>query len=53
MLLAIALILGILWFFGFVIFHVTAAGIHFLLVLGVIALVVHLVRGGSSRPLVP
>jgi hypothetical protein len=35
------------WIFGFVVFHVASAGMHILLVLAVVALVVHLVRGGT------
>jgi hypothetical protein len=35
------------WIFGFVVFHVAAAAIHILLILAVIALIIHFVRGGT------
>jgi hypothetical protein len=44
----IALILIVLWLLGFVAFHVSAALIHILLVVGLILLVLHFVRGGAS-----
>jgi Family of unknown function (DUF5670) len=40
----IAAILIILWLLGFFAFHVTAAFIHVVLVLGLILLVLHFVR---------
>jgi uncharacterized protein DUF5670 len=40
-------VLLLAWIFGFVVFHVTGAALHLLLVLAVISLVVHLVRGGT------
>jgi len=45
MLLTIAIILLILWALGFFAFHTAGALIHILLVIGVIVLIVHLVRG--------
>jgi hypothetical protein len=48
MLLAIAILLAIGWIFGFVVFHVASAGIHVLLILGVIALIAHFLRGTTS-----
>jgi uncharacterized membrane protein (DUF485 family) len=45
MLLTIAIIILILWALGFLAFHVTSSLIHLLLVIGVIVLVVHFVRG--------
>ena len=44
----IAIISGIAWFFGFLVFHTTWAGLHVLLVLalvsGVAALIMRMVR---------
>jgi uncharacterized protein DUF5670 len=45
MLLTIAIIILILWALGFLAFHVTSAFIHILLVIGIIVLIVHFVRG--------
>jgi len=35
---------------GFVVFHVSTAAIHVLLVLAVVGLIAHLVRGRSATP---
>jgi len=48
MLLTIGIVLMIAWFLGFVVFHVSAAAIHLLVMLALIAVVVHLVRGRRS-----
>jgi len=48
MLLTAAIILAVLWALGFLAFHVAGGLIHLLLVLAVIALVVHLVRGRGA-----
>jgi hypothetical protein len=45
MLAAIAGVLLVLWLLGFVAFHVTAGAIHILLILALISLVMHFVRG--------
>jgi hypothetical protein len=45
MLLTIAAILVILWLLGFVAFHVAGGLIHILLIIAVIAIIVHFVRG--------
>jgi hypothetical protein len=45
MLLALALILGLAWILGFGVFHVASAAIHVLVVLAIVSLVLHLVRG--------
>lgn len=45
MLLTIAIIILILWALGFLAFHVTSWFIHILLIIGVIVLVLHFVRG--------
>lgn len=47
MLLTIAIVLFVLWALGFLAFHVTFAAIHLLLVIGVIALIVHFIRGSA------
>ncbi|HXT72437.1 MAG: lmo0937 family membrane protein [Candidatus Acidiferrales bacterium] len=48
MLAALAVILIILWLLGFFAFHVTTAFIHLVLVIGLILLVLHFVRGRSA-----
>jgi hypothetical protein len=48
MLLLLAIILGIAWIFGFAVYHVASGAIHILLLLAVIALIVHFVRGARS-----
>jgi Family of unknown function (DUF5670) len=45
MLAAIAGVLLVLWLLGFLAFHVSSGFIHILLILAVISLVMHLVRG--------
>jgi len=50
MLLLLAVILGVAWLMGFVVFHVSTAAIHVLLVLAVVGLIAHLVRGRSATP---
>jgi hypothetical protein len=45
MLLALAILLGLAWILGFGVFHVASAAIHVLVVLAIISLVVHLIRG--------
>jgi hypothetical protein len=44
----IAAVLIVLWLLGFFAFHVTTALIHVLLVLGLILLVVHFMRGSTA-----
>ncbi|WP_114228314.1 MULTISPECIES: lmo0937 family membrane protein [Sphingomonas] len=48
MLAIIAAILIILWLAGFLVFHVTSGLIHILLIVGIIVLVLHFVRGRSA-----
>ncbi len=45
MLLLLAIILGLAWFAGFGVFHVASAAIHILVVLAIVSLVMHIVRG--------
>ena len=40
-------VLLLAWIFGFAVFHVAGAAMHILLVLAVISLIVHFVRGGT------
>jgi hypothetical protein len=49
MLLLLAVILGIAWILGFGVYHVTSAAIHILLIVALVALVLHFVRGVSTR----
>jgi hypothetical protein len=44
----IALVLIVLWLLGFLAFHVSAGLIHILLVVGLVLLVLHFVRGSTS-----
>ena len=43
--LAVAILLFVLWALGFLAFKVTVGAIHLLLVLAVVALIAHFVRG--------
>ena len=45
MLLTIAAILVILWLLGFLAFHVAGGLIHILLVIAVIVVIIHFIRG--------
>ena len=47
MLMAVFAVLLIMWFLGFTVFHVASGLIHLLLILAVISLVMHFVRGRS------
>jgi len=46
MLLVLALVLLVLWFLGFLAFHVTSAAIHIILGLAIVIFIWHLVSGG-------
>jgi predicted metal-binding membrane protein len=46
MLLTLAIILFVCWALGFLVFHLTVGLIHLVLVIAVIALIAHFVRGG-------
>jgi hypothetical protein len=48
MLAAIGAVLLILWLLGFLAFHVTVGFIHILLVIGIIMIIMHFVRGSST-----
>ena len=49
MLLILALVLGIAWILGFTVFHVASAAIHILLILAVVGVIAHFMRG-RARP---
>ena len=44
--LALAIILILLWVCGFLLFHIAAFALHILLIVGAIALIIHLFSGG-------
>ncbi|MGD0544202.1 MAG: lmo0937 family membrane protein [Candidatus Acidiferrales bacterium] len=44
----LAVVLIVLWLLGFFAFHVTSGLIHIVLVVGLILLVLHFVRGSAS-----
>jgi len=48
MLAAIAAILIILWLLGFFAFHISTALIHLLLVIGIVVLILHFLRGSRN-----
>jgi uncharacterized membrane protein (DUF485 family) len=47
MLLTLFFILLVMWLLGFLAFHIAGGLIHLLLIIAVISLVVHLIRGRS------
>jgi hypothetical protein len=46
MFIILAIILALAWIFGFTVYHVASAGIHLLLLLAIVSIVMHFVRGG-------
>ncbi len=48
-LLILAIVLAVLWALGWFAFHVASGLIHLLLLVAVISLVIHFVRGGATR----
>ena len=45
------IVLLLAWIFSFAVFHVTAGLIHLLLIVAVISLIIHFVRGaGATHP---
>lgn len=52
MFLALGIILVIIWALCFLAFHVTVGVIHLLIILGIIAIIVHFIRGPRA-PRVP
>jgi len=49
MFIVLAVILALAWVFGFTVYHVASAGIHLLLLLAIVSIVVHFVRGARTR----
>ena len=45
MFIAFAVILALAWILGFGVFHVASAAVHVLVVLAIVAVVLHFVRG--------
>ena len=50
MILLIAILLGLAWLLGFTVFHVASAAIHILLILAVVGVVAHFLRGRAGPP---
>ncbi len=48
MLIILAVILGIAWVMGFTVFHVASGAIHLLVVLAIISVIVHFIRGRGA-----
>lgn len=48
MFLILAVILGVAWLLGFTVFHVASGAFHLLLLLAVIGVVVHFLRGSKT-----
>jgi hypothetical protein len=48
MLAVIGAVLIVLWLLGFLAFHVTLGFIHILLVIGLVLMVMHFIRGSSA-----
>jgi len=48
MFIALFAVLLVLWLLGFLVFHVAGGLIHLLLIIAVISLVIHFVRGRSA-----
>jgi hypothetical protein len=53
MFLTIALVLFVIWALCLLVFKITAGGIHLIVVIAVIALIVHFVRGRGTRTPAP
>jgi Family of unknown function (DUF5670) len=52
MLILLGVVLFVAWILGFTVFHVASAAIHVLIVLAVIALILHFVRGRGRSSVV-
>jgi hypothetical protein len=48
MFLFLAIILGLAWIAGFGLFHVASAAIHILIVLAIISVLLHVIRGSKK-----
>jgi len=49
MFIVLAIILALAWVLGFTVYHVASAAIHILLLLAIVSIVVHFVRGVRTR----
>ena len=47
MFIAFALILALAWVLGFSVFHVASAAIHVLVILAIVSVVLHFIRGAK------
>ena len=50
MLLLLAVLFGVAWILGFGVFHVASFAIHVLLIIALVSVVLHLVRGRRAAP---
>jgi hypothetical protein len=48
MLLILAIILGLAWITGFGVFHVASTAIHILIVLAIVSVLLHFIRGSKK-----
>ncbi len=48
MFLIIGIVLAVAWILGFTVFHVAAFGIHILIVLAIISIIFHFLRGSRA-----
>ncbi len=48
MFLIIGIVLAVAWVLGFAVFHVAALGIHILIILAVVSLIFHFIRGARA-----
>ena len=48
MFLILAVMVAVVWLLGFTVFHVATGAIHLLLLLAIVAVIVHFVRGGKT-----
>lgn len=49
MLLIVAIVLAVMWALGWFAFHVASGLIHLLLLVAIISMVIHFVRGSTAR----
>jgi len=48
MYLIIGIVLAVAWVLGFTVFHIAAFGIHILIVLAIVSLIFHFLRGARA-----
>jgi hypothetical protein len=53
MLLWLAVALAVAWILGFGVYHVTSLAIHILLILAIVSIIIHFIRGTSSTRVLP